>query len=82
CFVSFVDTQTSCTPSSPFVFTPYWRDVVIADITPSLAFFCLRNTAWAGHIVLKKAAGEWRLVVSSCGRIRLFDRKYASTIQK
>lgn len=49
----------------PFVFTPDWRDVVLADITPSLAFFGLRNTAWAGHIVLKNAAGEWRLVVSS-----------------
>lgn len=67
CFVSSVATQTSCTPSSPFVFTPDWRDVVLADITPSLAFFGLRNTAWAGHIVLKNAAGEWRLVVSSGG---------------
>ncbi len=45
----------------PFVFTPDWRDVVLADITPSLAFFGLRNTAWAGHIVLKTLpeSGVW-----------------------
>lgn len=65
----------------PFVFTPDWRDVVLADITPSLAFFGLRNTAWAGHIVLKNAAGEWRLVVSSWGRIRLCERNEAATCQ-
>ncbi len=65
----------------PFVFTPDWRDVVLADITPSLAFFGLRNTAWAGHIVLKNAAGEWRLVVSSRGRIRLCERNEAATCQ-
>lgn len=41
CFVSSVATQTSCTSSSPFVFTPDWRDVFLADITPSLAFFGL-----------------------------------------
>ncbi|WP_267274850.1 prepilin peptidase-dependent protein [Salmonella enterica] len=81
CFVSSVATQTSCTPSSPFVFTPDWRDVVLADITPSLAFFGLRNAAWAGHIVLKNAAGEWRLVVSSWGRIRLCERNEAATCQ-
>lgn len=65
----------------PFVFTPDWRDVVLADITPSLTFFGLRNTAWAGHIVLKNAAGEWRLVVSSWGRIRLCERNEAATCQ-
>lgn len=65
----------------PLVFTPDWRDVVLADITPSLAFFGLRNTAWAGHIVLKNAAGEWRLVVSSWGRIRLCERNEAATCQ-
>ncbi|HBM1405832.1 TPA: hypothetical protein LUI38_000613, partial [Salmonella enterica subsp. enterica] len=47
----------------------------------SLAFFGLRNTAWAGHIVLKNAAGEWRLVVSSWGRIRLCERNEAATCQ-
>lgn len=65
----------------PLCVTPDWRDVVLADITPSLAFFGLRNTAWAGHIVLKNAAGEWRLVVSSWGRIRLCERNEAATCQ-
>lgn len=61
CFISSVAAYTSCASSSPFVFTPGWRDVALADITPSLAFFGLRNTAWAGHIVLKTPleSGVW-----------------------
>lgn len=37
----------------------------------SLAFFGLRNTAWAGHIRFKNSTGEWWLVVSPWGRLRL-----------
>lgn len=37
----------------------------------SLAFFGLRNTAWAGHIGFKNSTGEWWLVVSPWGRLRL-----------
>lgn len=59
------------------VFIPAWRDIDMVEITPSLAFFGLRNTAWAGHIRLKNAAGEWRLVVSSWGRIRLCEGREA-----
>lgn len=47
----------------PFVFTPDWRDVVLADITPSLTFFGLRNTRHGQGIVLKNTAlpgsGVW-----------------------
>ncbi len=43
----------------------------MSDLTPSLAFFGLRNTAWAGHIRFKNSTGEWWLVVSPWGRLRL-----------
>ncbi|MES3500030.1 prepilin peptidase-dependent protein [Citrobacter portucalensis] len=74
CFVSSAASQTSCRPVSSLVFTPPWDGVEMAEITPSLAFFGLRNTAWAGHIRLKNTAGEWRVVVSGWGRIRLCER--------
>ncbi|CBG89608.1 prepilin peptidase-dependent protein [Citrobacter rodentium] len=74
CLISSAAGQATCQPRSALVFTPLWRDVGVVEITPSLAFFGLRNTAWAGHIRLKNAAGEWRLVISSWGRIRLCAR--------
>lgn len=74
CLVSSAAAQRTCMPRSSLVFTPPRNDVDITEITPSLAFYGLRNTAWAGHIRLKNTAGEWRLVVSSWGRIRLCDR--------
>lgn len=43
--------------------------------------FGLRNTAWAGHIRLKNATGEWRVVVSGWGRIRLCERDEARLCQ-
>ncbi|MCX8968683.1 prepilin peptidase-dependent protein [Citrobacter portucalensis] len=74
CFVSSAASQTTCRPASSLVFTSPWDDVEMAEITPSLAFFGQRNTAWAGHIRLKNATGEWRVVVSGWGRIRLCER--------
>ncbi|MDN8600476.1 prepilin peptidase-dependent protein [Citrobacter sp. S2-9] len=74
CFISSVVPQSTCSSRSSFVFTPLWADVEVVDITPSLAFFGLRNTAWAGHIYLRNAAGEWRVIVSGMGRIRLCER--------
>lgn len=81
CFVSSAAVQTTCRPVSPLVFTPLWDDVEMAEITPSLAFFGLRNTAWAGHIRLKNTTGEWRVVVSGWGRIRLCEKDEARLCQ-
>ncbi|KLV65729.1 prepilin-type cleavage/methylation domain-containing protein [Citrobacter murliniae] len=78
CFVSSADVHESCKPSSPWLFMPLWDDIEMVEITPSLAFFGLRNTAWAGHIRLKNAAGELNLVVSGWGRIRLCERDEAN----
>ncbi|HCB1601778.1 TPA: prepilin peptidase-dependent protein [Citrobacter freundii] len=81
CLASSATSQASCQPVSLLIFAPLWADVEMADITPSLAFFGLRNTAWAGHIRLKNAAGEWRVVVSGWGRIRLCERDEARLCQ-
>lgn len=43
--------------------------------------FGLRNTAWAGHIRLKNTTGEWRVVVSGWGRIRLCEKDEARLCQ-
>ncbi|HCI3785178.1 prepilin peptidase-dependent protein [Escherichia coli] len=57
CLVSSAAGANTCHGSSPLV--------------SSLAFFGLRNTAWAGHIRFKNSTGEWWLVVSPWGRLRL-----------
>ncbi|EOJ6494003.1 prepilin peptidase-dependent protein, partial [Escherichia coli] len=71
CLVSSVAGANTCHGSSPLVFVPRWPEVEMSDLTPSLAFFGLRNTAWAGHIRFKNSTGEWWLVVSPWGRLRL-----------
>ncbi|QMI06434.1 prepilin peptidase-dependent protein [Citrobacter sp. RHB25-C09] len=81
CLISSVTTQSSCTPRSALIFVPRWSDVELMEVTPSLAFYGLRNTAWAGHIRLKNTAGEWRLVVSPWGRIRLCERNETEACQ-
>ncbi|MEN4873019.1 prepilin peptidase-dependent protein [Kosakonia cowanii] len=60
-----------CSAQQALVMRPAWPDVVLADVTPSLGFYGLRNTAWPGHIRLSSSAGEWRVVVSAWGRIRM-----------
>ena len=64
CLVSSAAGANTCHGSSPLVFVPRWPEVEMSDLTPSLAFFGLRNTAWAGHIRFKNSTGEWWLVVS------------------
>lgn len=73
CLVSSLTTQRSCTLRSRLVFSPRWGDVDLVEVTPSLAFYGLRNTAWPGHIRLKNSTGEWRVVISPWGRIRLCE---------
>lgn len=58
CLVSSVAGANTCHGSSPLVFVPRWPEVEMSDLTPSLAFFGLRNTAWAGHIRFKKLNGR------------------------
>lgn len=63
--------QAHCPTDSPYVMRPLWPEVNLVEITPALGFYGLRNTAWGGHIRLGSEAGEWRIVVSGWGRIRM-----------
>lgn len=53
------------------IFTPGSPDIRLIDITDKLGFYGERNTAWSGHITLGNASGQWRLVISAWGRVRL-----------
>lgn len=60
-----------CTSEHLFVLRPQWPEVVLSELTPSLAFYGLRNTAWPGHITLKSGDTSWTIVISNWGRVRL-----------
>lgn len=60
-----------CEKGSPFVLIPLWPEVAVSEVTPSLGFYGLRDTAWAGRIRLQSRAGEWLILVSDGGRIRM-----------
>lgn len=61
CLVSSAAGANTCHGSSPLVFVPRWPEVEMSDLTPSLAFFGLRNTAWPGIFASKtqRASGGW-----------------------
>ena len=67
-----------CESGGPFVMKPLWPEVEIGEITPSLGFYGLRE-AWAGRIRLNSRAGEWLVIVSNGGRIRMCDTAGAGT---
>lgn len=73
CVVADDTVLIGCPSGNPAVFSPLWTEVAISKITPNLAFFGLRNTAWAGSIMLASAAGSWSIVVSGWGRVRLCE---------
>lgn len=60
-----------CGKGSPFVLIPLWPEVAVSEVTPSLGFYGLRDTAWAGRIRVHSRAGEWLILVSDGGRIRM-----------
>lgn len=74
CLLSSVNEPAGCEVNNPFALRPPWPDVRLTDITPALAFYGLRDTAWAGHITIASSAGEWQVIVSNWGRIRLCQR--------
>lgn len=73
CLVADDAVQAGCPSGNPAVFQPLWQEVALSKITPNLAFFGLRNTAWAGSIALSSVAGRWTVVVSGWGRVRLCE---------
>ncbi|EWG72944.1 MULTISPECIES: prepilin peptidase-dependent protein [unclassified Enterobacter] len=60
-----------CKKESPFVLIPPWPEVEVREVTPSLGFYGLRDTAWAGRIRVQSRAGAWLIIVSNGGRIRM-----------
>lgn len=62
---------TRCQADDPFSLHAVWPEVTVTGLTSGLGFYGLRNTAWPGHIRLRSPAGEWRIVVSEQGRIRM-----------
>jgi len=73
CMVADDAVLTGCPANNPAVFRPRWAEVEISKMTPNLAFYGLRNTAWTGSIMLSSAAGRWSVVVSGWGRVRLCE---------
>ena len=69
CLVS--STALNCRANSRFVMKPLWPEVTVSDVTPSLGFYGLRDTAWAGRVRVHSRAGECLVVVSNAGRIRV-----------
>lgn len=64
-------TIADCQAGNYRVLKLQWSEVIIAELTPSLAFYGLRDTAWPGRIRVKSPAGEWLVIVSNTGRIRM-----------
>ena len=60
-----------CRANDPFTLYIPWSEITLAELTSGLGFYGLRNTAWPGHIRLRSPGGEWRIVVSEQGRIRM-----------
>lgn len=71
CIGSEAAEERSCRAGIKGLFFPRWAEVEVVEVTPELAFYGLRNTAWPGHILLRSSAGEWRVIISVWGRIRL-----------
>ncbi|MGK0601634.1 prepilin peptidase-dependent protein [Yokenella regensburgei] len=71
CLVADAGQAPACTTDDPFSLIPAWPEVALAGVTPSLGFYGLRSTAWAGRIALASPAGGWVITVSAWGRIRL-----------
>ena len=65
----------ACEQQQAWVLTPLWPGIQVSEITPALGFYGLRDTAWAGRVRLHSPAGEWLIIVSSWGRIRMCSTK-------
>ena len=67
----FSSVVPACEAGGVFVFKPLWPEVTIRELTPALGFYGLRDTAWTGHVRVGSVAGEWLVIVSNTGRIRM-----------
>ena len=67
----FSSVVLDCQAGGVFVLKPLWPEVTITELTPALGFYGQRDTAWAGHVRVSSSAGEWLVIVSNTGRIRM-----------
>lgn len=65
----------ACLADNAFVLMPQWSDIQVTELTPALGFYGLRDTAWAGRVRLQSQAGEWLILISAWGRIRMCNGK-------
>ncbi|HFZ0984888.1 TPA: prepilin peptidase-dependent protein [Klebsiella aerogenes] len=63
--------EADCHAKTPFTLQPLWPGITLRHLTAGIGFYGLRNSAWAGYILLQSDGGAWRIVVSNWGRIRL-----------
>jgi len=76
-----ISTILDCHSGGALVLQAIWPDVIVAEITPSLTFYGRNDTAWAGHIRVRSRAGEWLIIVSNLGRIRMCNSTGQDTCQ-
>ncbi|MGV3344677.1 prepilin-type N-terminal cleavage/methylation domain-containing protein [Enterobacteriaceae bacterium LUAb1] len=58
-------------PQTLYQFVPQWSEVNIVKMHGEPGFYGKRDTAWPGSIDIVSPAGQWRVVISAKGRIRL-----------
>jgi len=75
CLASKLNAGSICNASQRWSLLQPFADVDIADTTPGMGFYGLRDTAWPGHITLQSSAGKWRVILSTQGRIRVCEVK-------
>lgn len=71
CLGSEAAKEKICRAGAKGQIVPRWPEAEVTEITPGLGFYGQRNTAWPGHLLLRSPAGEWRIIISVWGRIRL-----------
>ena len=69
--LSAIGVEADCHAKTPFTLQPLWPGITLRHLTAGIGFYGLRNSAWAGYILLQSDGGAWRIVVSNWGRIRL-----------
>lgn len=71
CLTAGPPADGNCRVQSGRIWAAQWPGIELAEMTDGLGFYGVRNTARAGRFVLRSQAGEWHIIVSAWGRVRL-----------
>ncbi len=77
CLSSRLAADKPCESASRWGLAQAFSEVEVIEITAGLGFYGTRNTAWPGHLILRSPAGEWRVILSAWGRIRICKKDEA-----